>query len=131
MLKKNLLSSNIQNRYLQLIRVCLAMGKRTVQRSWFCLSVWGWRGVEGGCFVKSNMTAKMYYTVNQYACHVVLLVFRVSEGQGSPLKSLWCHSLGFKCRYVCILYYSHILGNAVYTLQIPFFFSPFTVSTSY
>lgn len=81
------MSFESKDRYLQVIHVCLTMGKKNCTEEWVLFKcVWG--GVEwGGCFVKSNMTAKMYYTVNQYACHVVLLVFRVSKGQGSPLNS--------------------------------------------
>lgn len=55
-------------------------------------------------FVKSSITAKMYYTVNQYAC--CCLDFHVLERQGNPfIISLWWHSLGFNVG-LCVL--SHI-----------------------
>lgn len=55
-------------------------------------------------FVRSSMTAKMYYTVNQYAC--CCLDFRVFKRRGDPFNlSLWWHSLGLNVgMYVLLLH---------------------------
>ena len=56
-------------------------------------------------FVRSSITAKMYYTVNQYAC--CCLDFHVFERQGNPFNlSLWWHSLGLHVGMYVLL--SHI-----------------------
>lgn len=62
-------------------------------------------------FVKLNTTAKMYYTVNQYAC--CCLDFHVFDRQGNLFTlSLWWHSLGFNVGMYVLL--SHIWLSNLY-----------------
>ena len=63
-------------------------------------------------FVRSSITAKMYYTVNQYAC--CCFDFHVFERQGNPFNlSLWWHSLGLNVGMYVLL--SHISSLYCYS----------------
>lgn len=99
--------------------MCLTMGMKNCTEEWVLPErVWrvGWLL----CKIKYDSQNVLYCKSVCMSCCPFGLFVSLKDGEVLSALSLWCHSLGFKCRYVCIcVYYSHIFDNAVYTQAIP------------